>query len=261
MFCMYLSEETKIIRNHNMIHPVSIIKEKTYNLKVSEGTVCGICFDPIIRGIPTINDHSCLKKYCTDCYINWIESQIKDNANIIKCPTPGCKLTIGFKEINELANISNYKNLDTIHTRYQIRNYDPSKSSTLKLCPKNGCDSFVLLNTDNTVRGLINLSVKCKNNHEFCFNCENDEHYPYPCINFQKQEQREKQVQDFLDIESVKWIDKNTKKCPRCKIPIMKNGGCINVRCRCKTQFCWGRLNISDDHQLMTGRHNNIGCP
>lgn len=169
-----------------MEYLISSIKGNLYNLKFSKGTVCGICFDPIIREDITIDDHSCLQKYCTDCYINWIEIQIKDNANIIKCPAPGCKIIIGFKEIDQLANISKYKKLVTSRTRYQIRNYDPSKSSTLKLCPKDGCDSFVLLNIDNTFKKFINLNVKCKNNHEFCFNCENDEHYPYPCVDLEK---------------------------------------------------------------------------
>ena len=31
----------------------------------------------------------------------------------------------------------------------------------------------------------------------------------------------------------------NVKKCPSCKEPINKNGGCSHMMCRCGCSFCW----------------------
>lgn len=38
-----------------------------------------------------------------------------------------------------------------------------------------------------------------------------------------------------------RWKNTNTRPCPGCSSPIMKDGGCNHVRCgRCKADFCWG---------------------
>lgn len=29
------------------------------------------------------------------------------------------------------------------------------------------------------------------------------------------------------------------KKCPRCEVPVEKNGGCLHVTCWCGCEFCW----------------------
>ena len=31
-----------------------------------------------------------------------------------------------------------------------------------------------------------------------------------------------------------------TSKCPKCDVPIFKNGGCAHMTCKsCKFEFCW----------------------
>jgi len=51
-----------------------------------------------------------------------------------------------------------------------------------------------------------------------------------------------------VDVQSEKWIRKNTRPCPSCRAPVNKNGGCNHMTCtRCKAKFCWAcmRLDIS----------------
>ena len=39
---------------------------------------------------------------------------------------------------------------------------------------------------------------------------------------------------------SAKWMKRNSKRCPNCKTPINKNGGCNHMQCtRCNQHFCW----------------------
>lgn len=53
--------------------------------------------------------------------------------------------------------------------------------------------------------------------------------------------------QDFEDSVHVKKL---SKKCPHCKIPIEKTGGCNKMACKCGKSFCWMCLKIvvSYDH-------------
>ena len=37
----------------------------------------------------------------------------------------------------------------------------------------------------------------------------------------------------------IKWLEKKTKRCPKCSEPIEKNAGCNHMTCRCGHQFCW----------------------
>jgi len=43
-----------------------------------------------------------------------------------------------------------------------------------------------------------------------------------------------------LDLQTHHWLMLNTRPCPRCRVPIQKQGGCNHMQCRaCKASFCW----------------------
>ena len=42
------------------------------------------------------------------------------------------------------------------------------------------------------------------------------------------------------------WVREHTRPCPRCRAPILKNGGCNAMSCaRCKLNFCWACMRAS----------------
>lgn len=42
------------------------------------------------------------------------------------------------------------------------------------------------------------------------------------------------------DSVTKNYISRETKGCPGCSIPIVKNGGCDHITCtKCGHQFCW----------------------
>ena len=42
------------------------------------------------------------------------------------------------------------------------------------------------------------------------------------------------------------WVREHTRPCPRCRAPILKNGGCNAMRCaRCGVSFCWACMRSS----------------
>ena len=53
------------------------------------------------------------------------------------------------------------------------------------------------------------------------------------------------QNQTFEEEVQMKFMVILTKKCPKCKVDIEKEGGCQYMRCsKCHTEFCWHCLAV-----------------
>lgn len=70
-------------------------------------------------------------------------------------------------------------------------------------------------------------------------------------------------VQNWLirassESENIKWMMANTKRCPNCRNPIEKNGGCMHMTCGrnaggCGYEFCWLCRGPWSEHGKATG--------
>ncbi|QRG36796.1 hypothetical protein FDK38_001153 [Candidozyma auris] len=116
--------------------------------------------------------------------------------------------------------------------------------SRYKWCPAVDCENFVELSKDTRpydydykkTNLLTNVPVvRCPASHEFCFDCQFENHLPCPCDITAKWVKR---CQD--DSETANWIEANTQNCPKCSSSIEKNGGCNHMLCQhCRFEFCW----------------------
>jgi len=71
----------------------------------------------------------------------------------------------------------------------------------------------------------------------FCTGCNEDGHRPAPCATAEKWRGKEDEL-------NQQYIYANTRACPRCKIRIEKNDGCMHMTCKrkyggCGHNFCW----------------------
>lgn len=80
---------------------------------------------------------------------------------------------------------------------------------------------------------------------------------PAPC------DQLDRWLQKASDeSENVTWMLANTKKCPECRAPIEKNGGCMHMSCKknsggCGFEFCWLCRGPWSEHGSATGGYYN----
>lgn len=76
-------------------------------------------------------------------------------------------------------------------------------------------------------------------------------------------DQIKKEIQEMIRIqkeedEKTKRYIQNLKKCPNCRLPIIKNGGCSHVRCACGCHFCWLCGFHSNDSPTIYNHLNNV---
>ena len=97
---------------------------------------------------------------------------------------------------------------------------DIIKDKNKKQCPYPDCESYL--------EKSVNKYVKCKNGHEYCFECLKPPHGKVSCEN-------------NIDKTFMKWKKhRRIKRCPKCGIFIEKNEGCNHMTCEsCKHEWCW----------------------
>jgi ariadne-1 len=189
---------------------------------------------------------SCGHRYCKECWKGYLQVKIKDGPVSVyaRCPAPKCKAIVHEAAYKELVSPELYERYNS----YLFRSFVEDNEQT-KWCPYPGCTNAI-----RCERVGRRAPVKCGCGAVFCFRCADSsigDHTPVPC------EPLEKWLQKASDeSENVKWMIANTKKCPKCRSPIEKNGGCMHMTCNipsCRHEFCWLCRGPWTEHGSATG--------
>jgi len=193
---------------------------------------CAICLETV----PADKTYalSCGHRYCKLCWKEYLEVKLKDGPGVVHttCPWPKCKVVVHSDAFSSLLKESDRK----LYQKYLLKCLVEDNPKT-KWCPAPGCDNVV--RSDRIKR---KEPVACKCGFSFCFTCCDyavGDHVPATC------DQVERWLQKASDeSENVTWMMANTKKCPHCRSPIEKNGGCMHMTCNrvsggCGFEFCW----------------------
>lgn len=189
---------------------------------------------------------SCGHRYCKTCWKDYLTIKIKDGPACVyaKCPAPKCKAIVHEVAYKTLVP----KDLFEKYNYFLWRSF-VEDNPQMKWCPAPGCTNAI--RCERTGR---KQPVLCQCGFAFCFRCSDSEigdHSPVSC------EHLEKWLQKANDeSENVKWLIANTKKCPKCRSPIEKNGGCMHMTCRiasCAFEFCWLCRGPWTEHGSATG--------
>lgn len=183
----------------------------------------------------------CGHRFCIDC----LKSQI---INSTIYPTPirceKCRKPIDLKELYVLGLIENKETI----VNYLSRNIFVEERQHFNECPK--CHL-------NVYSPETNGKVTCPNEEcktELCVKCGEHWHEGKTCEEIVDL----KRSQDENLSSSLEWVEKNTKRCPKCSNAIQFNKGCFIMNCRCGCQFCWScGLEISGYEHFA---NNTTGC-
>ena len=207
------------------------LSEKIKNVKL---LTCQICFEAIIpdQSLPC----SCI--FCDGCLTSWIDTQISElkfqQSGTVLCPSQSCKKPFDPSTfMHKLSPSGQNKINDSLLRSYLL------KTTDIRVCPNNKC----------TYGGVIDLKSKCKDPLE----CDLCNYRWKEKVQFGFIEQMSKILMSILsfngEIFSDAWEEIFTNRCPRCEIPIYKNGGCTHMTCKgCSYEFCWVCLHKYHGH-------------
>jgi len=189
---------------------------------------------------------TCGHRYCKGCWRGYLEVLIKDGPRSVnaRCPAPKCKCIVHEAAYKQLVNPQTYERYKT----YLLRSF-VEDNPHVKWCPAPGCGHAI-----RCERSGRKPPVACGCGFVFCFNCDDFEigdHTPVSCDHLEKWMQKASD-----ESENVKWLIANTKRCPKCRSPIEKNGGCMHMTCSlssCAFEFCWLCRGPWSEHGSATG--------
>lgn len=189
-------------------------------------TSCRVCFDDIEWAANPRPYHSpqCHLYLCEACLTDVIGNRINNGeTDSLRCPH--CSYYILAREVNERCGP---KEVEQYH-RFQLRKM-LAKSHDLHACSSPGCENAVFYDNECALKGW-----QCEQCAVQCSFCKGPAHVrgERGCDasrNFRKAE-RSYAVWTAMSV---------SKRCPSCKTPIIKRGGCPHMSCQnCKHQWCW----------------------
>ena len=143
----------------------------------------------------------------------------------VKCIDPKCEREIKEEEILEF--------LVDEELKQKFRKFKRQKllmlNENARFCPVADCEGYMI---GSRLKPKLECP-ECKT--QICFNCSKPWHgYWTKCSSAQNAENTDKDDQAFYQWE----LNKDVKKCPKCKYRIEKNEGCNHMTCiSCKYEF------------------------
>ena len=213
-------------------------KFKKYEIQRDEiNDECGICL--ILKPSELVAVANCDHVFCLDCLKIYVSTKIINQGVVqgIQCPDANCNIFIDEDLMPELLTGSGAQ----MKCQRLIINRFVDCNVFLCWCPQAGCDNIIQAYSRET------RLVKCSCDIHFCFSCRQDWHYPLECDVL-------KHWTSLLGWSNP-WLKGVIKSCPKCGIPIEKNGGCRYVHCPCSSEFCWNCLQGPDAHKTDALQH------
>ena len=177
-------------------------------------------------------DLGCGHEFCKECWTIYLTQNlyaVPSTAMEAICMSPTCNIIADRNMYQRYLNANQME----LYNRVVIESF-VDEQSAVRWCPMPDCGQAILYSERQ-------LTVRCGNNHVFCFRCSEKPHAPCGC----------KESQAFLEKRTEKHspsgklaskLAESIKPCPNpnCKIPTEKISGCMYLLCaKCKCNWCW----------------------
>jgi len=176
--------------------------------------VCEICLEET-KLIPL---GRCHHAFCKNCLASWFRTS-SNGVTRPQCPRAGCNLPVSVYDINVVLGKAEADRVDQLLLQRCL-----AEMPDFQWCPHCSYGGIFARNC---------MNAECTNcGYMFCTQCRLQAHPGISC--------GAKCLQKIDNSRTQRWMTENTKPCPKCHVPIVKNGGCSHMKCsRCSYEFCW----------------------
>ncbi|KAL6637467.1 hypothetical protein ACP70R_025039 [Stipagrostis hirtigluma subsp. patula] len=192
----------------------------------STSVTCNVCFEDFsLRDISTVD---CGHSFCNDCWTAYFVAAIDSGKKQIRCMEVKCPAICDEAVVQRLL-AREHPGAAERFDGFLLQSYVDDNDGMVKWRPSVPHCGRAIRVADGEPR----CEVECPCGASFCFACAAPAHSPCPCAMWERWEAKGRG-----ESENVKWILANTKSCPKCFKPIVKEGGCNLVTCKCG-QYLW----------------------
>uniref|UniRef100_A0ACD5X9Q3 Uncharacterized protein n=1 Tax=Avena sativa TaxID=4498 RepID=A0ACD5X9Q3_AVESA len=188
---------------------------------------CMVCFDEFSMGV--VSTMECGHCFCNDCWTEYFKTSVDSGKKQIRCMGVKCPAICEEAVVHRLLG-RRYPDAARRFARFLLESY-LEDNDFVKWCPSvPHCGRAIRVGASEPRY----CEVECPCGLCFCFGCASAAHSPCPCTMWDQWE-----VKCHGESETINWILANTKNCPKCYKPIVKEDGCNLVRCKCGQCLCW----------------------
>ncbi|XP_063969212.1 uncharacterized protein LOC129281146 isoform X2 [Lytechinus pictus] len=221
---------------------------------------CGICFETLAPSGGEDEEMGtallgCGHLFCNDCWIRHVTNRVMMGETSIRCPAFKCESVLDKVTLLSLLPDS----LVRIHLAH-LHDNRINNHPEWKWCPNPKCGRLVqvrdvawtepggdLSGGPRVRERLLGLPVPCECGVSWCSECKEVAHWPATCKQAEQYHQYMKETGvDHVRSEHIRSVE--VKRCPSCRNPMQKNGGCMHMMCNCGANFCWECLGPWIDH-------------
>ena len=187
---------------------------------------CQCCFADV--PIPKSTHCNSLHSFCLDCAQRNAKSQVELSRYEIKCiDGSGCKAEFTIAEKHRFLNAKLLEVLDRLQQQSELRT---AGLENLESCPF--CDYAAIYPPVTEDKEFRCKMPDCE--RISCRLCKADSHLPLTCAEHKK----EQGVSERHILEEA-MTNAIIRTCPKCGVPIFKDGGCNKMVCtKCRTYVC-----------------------
>ena len=209
--------------------------EIKYDKFSSGDAICSICISNTVLS----RLEPCKHLFCDNCLNEYIEDCILNRATEVTCPEFKCNFLLN------IASIMKYVKSNALFKIYYNKLVQNIilRDENFKQCPTTNCSHIAVKHNLKLQKLNTNIAsvVSCVCNKTWCFDCQNEEHWPASCELFERYQQQFKKDLGIIcdQYGHIYRTNVHYGKCPYCVSPINKNGGCNHISCVCGEHLCW----------------------
>ena len=192
---------------------------------------------------------SCGHRFCKNCWKGHLTAQLtngREAAMQATCMEDKCCVAVTDELYRTVLPAREWDKVLNFRKQAFVE-----QNQAVRWCVNPKCDAAIYWKRSNVSR-----NIECRCGARFCFSCGKAPHYPATCAQFDAWAEKHKKQdgEDKIRAQERKWLEDNTKPCPKCKTPIEKNKGCNHMTCyKCKHNWCWICLGPWSEHGSSTG--------